>query len=491
MTHHDAIAASGHPLVSEAAIEILKQGGNAFDAAISAGFVSSVVEPALTSLGGGGFFMAHTRDGKSKIFDFFSDTPGKGLSENNLEPHFFPVTVSFSGSDQDFNIGLGSVAVPGTLKGFLHVHQTLGSLPLHQIVQPAIHAASDGVHLLEQQAHFLELLEPILTMTSEGKKLFCPNGHYLSYGDLLKNSDIADFLQNLVFDGTTYYDGKLARQIEQDMKKGQGLLTGEDLSQYRVIERFPVSSSYRGYTFQTNPPPSFGGSLISMALRELEKFQLDFNSHLSSDYICAHAKVMLAVEKNRHLVHQNNDDGEQKIFSRGTTHLSVVDSFGNAASMTNSNGEGSGYIIPGTGIMLNNMMGEDDLHPDGFHKNPAGLRVSSMMSPSLLLDGDKVVLVIGSGGSKRIRTAITQVISLIVDCGLGIQDAINFPRIHWDGEFFQVEPGFPPESLNALRKLGLVNEWTEKNVYFGGVHGVMPGIGGGSDPRRGGAVREL
>ncbi|MCB2183220.1 MAG: gamma-glutamyltransferase [Desulfobulbaceae bacterium] len=486
------ICASGHPLVSEAAIEILDQGGNAFDAVLAAGFVSSVAEPALTSLGGGGFLMSRTSNNEIFLFDFFTDTPGKGLGKVEPDPHFFPVTVEFSGSNQDFNVGMGSVAVPGTLKGYLHVHKKLGSLPLSRILQPAVKAARSGVHLSEQQAHFLELLEPILTMTEEGKKLYLQDGCYPGTGHLLKNNDLAAFFEHLADDhDATFYSGKWAEQINKDMANGKGILTRDDLSQYQVIERDPISVNYKGFTLLTNPPPSFGGSLIAMALEELATYSHLPCSPSSPEYVFAHGKIMLSVDEMRHKVHNNNVASQkQKTFSRGTTHISVVDKAGNVASLTNSNGEGSGYIVPGTGIMLNNMMGEDDLHPGGFHTDPPGMRVASMMSPSILLDtNEEVKLVIGSGGSKRIRTTLTQVISLIVDCGLDVQEAINFPRLHWDGESFQVEPGFSTEALRELGKLGPVNVWSEKNVYFGGVHAVMPGQGGGGDPRRGGAVR--
>jgi len=271
-----------------------------------------------------------------------------------------------------------------------------------------------------------------------------------------------------------------------------------------------------------------------MALKKLQQYSFHSTKAGSAEYLTIHAKIMLEVEKERHFVHTLSGENEPPpSFSRGTTQLSVVDQHGNVASMTNSNGEGSGYIVPGTGIMLNNMMGEDDLHPDGFHSSPPGQRVasmtnsngegsgyivpgtgimlnnmmgeddlhpdgfhssppghrvSSMMSPTLLLDGDKVELVIGSGGSKRIRTAITQVLCLVMDCGLTIQQAVDFPRFHFDGEVFQVEPGFSEAAITALRTIGPVNIWNEKNVYFGGVHAVIPGKGGGGDPRRGGAV---
>jgi gamma-glutamyltranspeptidase/glutathione hydrolase len=177
-----------------------------------------------------------------------------------------------------------------------------------------------------------------------------------------------------------------------------------------------------------------------------------------------------------------------RLFSRGTTHVSVADHKGNCASMTCSNGEGSGYFAPGSGVMLNNMMGEDDLHPDGFHSGEPGERVFSMMSPSLLLKDGHVQLVIGSGGSKRIRTAVSQVLKQVVDFNRPLQQAVDAPRLYLDEDCLQIEPGFSESAVAAVKDRLPVNIWPEKDVYFGGVHAVIPGVEGAGDPRRGGAV---
>lgn len=491
-----AIVATGHPLVSGAAIDILKRGGNAFDAAVGAGFAGAVAEQTLTSLGGGGFMLARTNQGEEVLFDFFTDTPGRGLDSSELEPHFFPVTIHFPGSDQDFNIGLGSVAVPGNLKGFLHVHKRLGRLPLEEILQPAIHLAKDGLELNDWQGYFLNLLEPIMTFSPEGKKLYTINGKCAKQGDHITNPEIAGFLAKLPEDhGEDFYNGDLAKTIEKDMQAGQGLLTAADLAAYKVIERTPLAIGYRDYALLTNPHPSMGGSLIGLALSLLETQDVTNLEYHSPVHILQTAKLMTEVEllREKGINAASLEKSGQRLrqFSRGTTHISIADAEGNVASMTCSNGEGSGYFVPGTGIMLNNMMGEDDLHPEGFHASPPGQRVSSMMSPSLLLKDNEVAMVIGSGGSKRIRTAITQVISSIVDFNIPVQEAVEAPRIHWDGELMQVEPGYRQDSINALQEHWPVNLWSTIDVYFGGVHTVLPDIAGGGDPRRGGSVRIL
>ena len=493
-----ATIAAGHPMVANAAAEVLKAGGNAFDAAVAAGFAGSVAEPALTSLGGGGFLLARTAGGMETLFDFFVDTPGKDRSDPCPKPHFFPVTVRFPGSDQIFNIGLGSVAVPGTLKGLLHVHRRLGSMPLREILQPAIHLARHGVSLNSHQAYFLDLLRPIMLHSPEGRSIFSPDGRYLCEGDLLKNPDLASFLETLPEHmGREFYEGETARRVALDMDQGRGLITLKDLRDYQVIERNPLEFTYRKNRILTNPAPSSGGSLIALALKILERFPLRGQKWGSPGHLLLMAEVMQAVDRERksgfsNLEHLDPDvpgaiaSGIRRGFFRGTTHMSIADTFGNVASMTNSNGEGSGYFAPSTGIMLNNMMGEDDLHPQGFHCSPPGIRVSSMMSPTIVMRKDDVKLVLGSGGSKRIRTAITQVIVNCLDFEMDLEAAVNSPRIHWDGESLQVEDGYPEKSTAQVGESFRVNIWPGIDVYFGGVHAVEPGGSGVGDPRRGG-----
>ncbi len=505
MAEFKAGVASGHPLVTEAASSVLSEGGNAFDAVVAAGFAAAVVEPALSSLGGGGFLLARPADGREILYDFFVDTPGRGLSESTREPHFFPVTVEFPGSSQVFNIGPGSVAVPGNLKGFIHVHSKLGRMGLSEIVSHAAEYAREGVVLNSHQAYFISLLEPIMLFSRQGRRIFLRNGRYLAEGQILKNPDLADFLDEI---GRTkgrvideFYKGSIAEDIVSDMAQGGGLVTAQDLEAYRVREREPLRTGFCGYELVTNPPPSFGGFYIVLTLDLLE--MLDISGRCSwgdKIHLCLLARAMQQVEDYRkglgfRLERPESTwfhKAEQAIrpcFSRGTTHVSVCDREGNMASMTTSNGEGSGCFVPGTGIMLNNMMGEDDLHPEGFHSSPPGIRVGSMMSPSIIKRDGRPVLVLGSGGSKRIRTAMVQVIANTLCFGLPAGEAVERPRLHWDGEILQVEPGFGDDALRGVAREFPVNVWQEIDVYFGGVHMVDPVNGrAAGDPRRGGAA---
>ncbi len=504
-----SIVASGHQLVSEAAGEILNAGGNAFDAVVAAGFASAVAEPALTSLGGGGFMVGHSAAlGQNMFFDFFVDTPGRGRESALSAADFFKITVDFSGSSQDFNIGLGSVAVPGTLKGLLHIHKRLGRMGLAEVIGPAKEFALQH-RLNAHMAHFLKLLFPIMSLNERGRRIYQPDGTYLGAGDILKNCQLAAFLDQLsTSGGESFYYGEIANKIDQEMKNGGGLLTAQDLAAYVVKERKPLAIPYRGNLFLTVPAPSMGGTLVGLSLSlmaEQEDKDYDWGS---GEQLLDTVALMQEVERLREAGVTTPEALQQflqdravlkvssekiRLFSRGTTHVSVADNKGNCASMTCSNGEGSGYFAPGTGVMLNNMMGEDDLHPNGFHSSPPGERVFSMMSPALLLKEGQVQLVIGSGGSKRIRTAVSQVLHQVVDFKRSLQEAVDAPRLYLDGDCLQVEPGFAEPAMAALKNRlaahGLsVNPWQQKDVYFGGVHAVIPGLEGVGDSRRGGAV---
>lgn len=505
MSRYDrSIIASGHQLAGEAAGKILEAGGNAFDAVVAAGFASAVAEPTLTSLGGGGFMVGHSeKTGQDMFFDFFVDTPGRGREHDVFDPDFYAVTVDFGGSSQDFNIGLGSVAVPGTLKGLLHIHKKLGRMDLADVVSPAKEAALHH-RVNDHMGYFLKLLYPIMTITERGRRIYQPGGKFIEAGDFLQNSETAGFLESLSSDGAdSFYFGEIARKIDREMKNGGGVLTAEDLAAYEVKERKPLAIPYRDNVFLTVPEPSMGGTLIGLSLSLMAEFPPKIHEWGSGEHLMDTIALMREVERLREsgvttpdALRQFLQDktvlaeltGNMRLFSRGTTHVSVADKDGNCASMTCSNGEGAGYFAPGTGIMLNNMMGEDDLHPNGFHSSEPGERVFSMMSPSLLLKGGKVQLVIGSGGSKRIRTAMSQVLNQVVDFGRPLQQAVDAPRLYLDEDCLQMEPGFSKQAVMAVEQKLPVNLWTKKDVYFGGVHAVIPGIEGAADPRRGGSV---
>ncbi|GGI02984.1 gamma-glutamyltransferase [Egicoccus halophilus] len=483
-----------------AAARVLEAGGNAFDAAVAAGFAAAVVEPCLSSLGGGGFLLARTAAGDETLFDFFVDTPGRGVPDE-VEPRLDAVTLRFGAADQVFHVGHGSVAVPGCLPGYLHVQRRLGRLPLAEVVEPARRLAADGVVLGPHQAAVVHLLEPILGRSAEGRERFLPGGRRLAVDAAVRNRPLADFLA-AVADATVagFDDPGIAGAIARDMAANGGLLSVDDLAAYRVVEREPLRVDYRDATLITNPGPSLGGRLLARGLQQLAaRVPAAFGSgERLRQLVDAFDEVWRHHTGSGDAGTDAGDDPDADAVlqsRRGTTHVSVCDDAGNLASMTTSNGSCSGVILGDTGVMANNIMGESDLNPalrPGATarrlRHDAGRRVGSMMAPSVLLRQGAAPVVLGSGGSERIRTAMTQVVVALVDHGMDVAAAVRAPRVHFDGATVQVEPGFAPDAVAALARERRVNLWDVTDLYFGGTNVVTPDGAAAGDPRRGGAA---
>jgi gamma-glutamyltranspeptidase / glutathione hydrolase len=493
------VVAGGHPATVGAAVEVLEAGGNAYDAAVAAGFAAAVAEPCLSSLGGGGFLLARTAAGEEVVFDFFVDTPGRGLADPT--PTLTPVTVRFRSADQVFHVGHGSIAVPGCLAGYLHVHRRLGRLELEHVVAPARRLAEEGVVLGAGQAAIVRLLRPIFSATAAARASFVPPDRPFAADDRYANPALAAFLDAIAAGRVRGFgDPTVATPIAVDQASNGGLVTIADLAAYAVVERAPLAVAYRGARLLTNPPPSFGGRLVTRALALLAS-EGPAGPAGSGPRLAQLARV-LATVADEHLggVAPGDEPGDATegaapsvtLRSRkGTTHVSVADAAGNLAAMTTSNGSGSGVVLGATGVFANNIMGEEDLHPRGFHLAPPGVRVGSMMAPTVLLRPDAPAVALGSGGSERIRSALTQVLATLLDDALPLHTVVAAPRIHWDGRTVQVEPGFDPEAVGVLGGAFPVNVWDETDLYFGGVNAVDVAGGQAGDHRRGGTTASL
>ncbi len=462
-------AASGHPLTTGAACEMFRRGGNAFDAAVAAGFASVVAEPVLSSLGGGGFLMAHVADrGEDVVYDFFVDAPGRGASFSET-PVLEPVEIRFKSTVQVFHIGTASVAAPGMLKGLLRFHRELASMDIRDIIRPALRYLEQGVELDGLQSYLIKILLPILTVTGYGKEIFGGK----ESGGRLYNPLFGEFLGLRSPDAwiDAFY-GSGAHRLEEQLRPGGGRVTARDLREYEVRKRRPLSCAYRGFEMLFNPPPSFGGALLETAFSLLKNEEIERMDEAEACLLLAETMARMNRERQG---------------AAGTTHVSVVDGAGNAVSMTSSNGSNSGHFLGDTGVMLNNMMGEDDLFPHGFFTTVPGARVGSMMSPTIIKKDGEIHSVLGSGGSKRIKTAMLQVIHNLLDRGMDAARAVEAPRMHLDDEgVLQLEPGFGEDALRAVRGKYPLNPWREKEVYFGGVHAVTGDLKGWGDTRRGG-----
>lgn len=489
------VIACGHPLTAEAGALMLREGGNAVDAAVAAAFASCVVESILTGLWGGGFALVHmAQPQRDLLFDFFVNMPG--LGKKKIDPRkldFKSIIADFKGAKQEFHIGKGSVGVPGCILGLWTIHQKFGRLPFRNTLVPAIHFAKKGFPFTKNQSAIAEIVEPILLATPYSRKIYAPKGRLLKIGERLCLPDLARTLETLGEEGPdTFYRGEVAKKMVDSFKEG-GLLTEKDLDRYRVILRKPLTVRYRGEAILMNPPPSSGGSLIAYSLKLLSRHSLRSLSFSSAEFL----KLLIRVMQQTNAMREKKE--KQRRYALGnTTHISVMDEEGNAVSLTTSHGSGAGFGIPGIGLPFNNILGEQDLNPLGFHKTTPGERFRSMMSPSMAIRKGKPHIVLGSGGSNRLRTAILQALIKIIDFKIPIRRAVEGPRIHWEGGELSVEPGFSERVLRELLTLDSeVTFFPSKNIFFGGVHATLrhptrnfPWDGAG-DPRRGGVVKTV
>jgi gamma-glutamyltranspeptidase/glutathione hydrolase len=519
MSGPKGVVAAGHPLTAEAGAQVLREGGNAVDAAICAVLTSFVCESQLTGFGAGGFMMVH-EGGEDTLIDFFVAAGGAAGVERTAE--LVPIPVYFDETPQIFNCGAASCGVPGTAAGLEHVWRRFGSLPLERLAEPGIKLGREGVTLTKAAEYFHEILSPILISTPEAAALFTPEGKQLVEGDVFRYPEMADALERFAAEGSEpFYRGETARAVCEWVRERGGTLGMDDMAAYEPVEREPVSARFRGHLVLTNPPPSSGGILIGYSLGLLERLgdrsgveelvaaseaanarrSDDFHEGLHDE---EYVKSFLAT--NLDAVASRIRDGEWVGGHGGaggpgdadrlgsTTHVSVLDADGNCASVTCSNGTGSGVVVPGTGVHVNNMLGEEDLNPQGFHRIPPGRRVSSMMSPTLALRDGEVVLGLGSAGSNRIRSAILQTAVRVLEQEMDADQAVVAGRLHFEAGTVQAEPDVDEGGLDGLERRGVpVIRWKRKNLYFGGAQAVVrdPSNGelsGGGDPRRGGAV---
>jgi gamma-glutamyltranspeptidase / glutathione hydrolase len=465
------VVAAGHRCSARAGAEALARGGNAVDAACAAAFAAAVAESPLTGPGAGGFLLARTPDGCTTLLDFFVAVPGLGPGGRPLDPgDLISFTVPFGGAEQVFHIGPASVAVPGMLPGLGEAAARLGRLPLAELVAPAAALARAGV-VMTREAEYLHLiLHGMLAATPEAAAIYEPEGRPLRAGERLRLPDLAATLEHLGRHGAdAMCGGELGRAIVSHLRATGGLVTDEDLAAYAVVDRTPLEVSYRDVVLLTNSPPSSGGVLIVAALRALDAgSEHPAGDALTHDVAVARAGRAANALRDAAFAEAVREEGFLERFLAGggrapepsrkligsTTHISAVDREGGMASMSSSNGAGSGVVVPGTGILLNNMLGE--------------------------------------AGSNRLRSAILQTVTNIVDLGMDLPAAVARPRVHPEGDGADVEGGIGEEVAAALAADGhALRRWGAMNLFFGGVAvaGRGPsGLSGAGDPRRGGAA---
>ena len=388
-----AAVAAGHPRVVQAATDVLSADGNAYDAWIAAVATACICEPVLTSLGGGGFLLAAPADGRPVVIDFFTQTPQQRPPIPE-ELDFRAFDAQFGTETQEFWIGWGTTAVPGVVAGIFEVHRRFGRMPLREILTPAIQAANEGVAVSEAQAGLFQVVKAAFLSTAESRALFGSArtpGEILAAGETLRFPEFADVLDCLAAEGPDlFYRGEIAAAL-LEASRDAGVLQRADLESYSAEMRAPLSTTFEGAQILINPPPAAGGLLASLGLSLLDGAGLGA-LHRNDD---AHARLVAkAIGRTVDIEAQEGWDPEEggadpvllarwreeirnlRFASQGTTHASIIDRHGNVASATVSNGSGSGCIIPGTGIMVNNMLGEAELNPGGFHAWPLDQRLT-------------------------------------------------------------------------------------------------------------------
>lgn len=482
------VVAAGHPVTAQVGADVLHAGGNAVDAAVAAVLVSGVVEPMMTGLAGGGYALVQPPGGEPVLLDFFVAAPGLGADPAGRAP-LLPVEVSWGDAVQVFGAGPASNGVYGAPAGMAALSRRWGTMPLAELTAPAAALARYGSPVTEMQAGMFTLIAPILATGAGTAAAYLAGGRPPVAGTVLTDPDLADALDRLGAEGSApFYTGDIARAVSAHVLAGGGLITRADLAGYRVVEREPLRVPYRGREVVTNPPPNAGGVLLAYALSLLDR-------EAAPPDAAALVRAMTAAMDARDAAFYAGlgepGFGPRFLSSRvgSTTHVSVLDEAGWACSVTTSNGEGSGVLVPGTGLHLNNMLGELDLSPLGYFTTPPGSRLASSMAPTLVRRDGELELVLGSAGSSRIRSALLQVIVNTVDHGLPVQAAVDAPRLHAEDDVVVVEPGIDTLALTAAGHA--VSRFRDRNSYFGGCQAVArtgAGLAGGGDPRRGGTA---
>ncbi len=517
------VVAAGSRLTAQAGAMMLEEGGNAFDAVVASTFMSFIAESTLSTLGGSGFATLYeASERRCLLLDFFSVMPHGKVGRTDLDFHQVVCGYGSAGAEEKVYVGRASSAVPGNPIGLLELHKKRGRMPLSEVVYPAVEACRKGIELTCEQAKNNLSYRSVVRRTEEMRRFYMEGDDMRPAGSRMVLPELGDTIEALAVEGERFFrEGELGRRLVEDHREKGGLITRRDLMEYKVELREPLTFERQGRVYFTNPPPSLGGSLLRISCLLADKVGLIGLPFLSGTELERLAEVMRWTELMRK---EKNDDaralasvGDEEItsladrltislgvsaserpiasslkISPSTTHISVMDGKGNAVALTTSPGYLAGYFVPGTGMSMNNMLGEPDLNPRGFHRAEPGSRVVSMMSPTLIFEQGRPVMAIGSGGGSRLRGAIFQTMLRFWGNGLPLDKAVESPRIHLADEVLHVEPGVPGNAIAWLEERGFcVNRFELPDLYFGGTHTVCSMKGyfvGAGDPRREGTA---
>jgi len=517
----NGMVAAAKEEASQIGIDILKQGGNAVDAAVAVGFALGVLEPNASGIGGGGFMLIRIAEtGEYKFIDYRETAASSATADMYLNE-------KGEVAKHDASVGGKSIAVPGTVAGYLKVLEDYGTMGRETVLAPAIKYAEEGVEVSGVLAEIIQKKYDVILRNEASSKIYLSDDFPLMEGDLLVNKDLAKTMRAIAKGGRdAFYKGDLAKKIAKAVQADRGLITEKDIASYEVKMREPVKGSYRGYDIVSASPSSSGGTHVIELLNIMENFDLEktgfgsaeswhlwseamklaysdrgkfmgdtdfvkvpLNGLLSKDYANARAKMIKKNESMDGIVYGDPMNYE----SGSTTHFSVVDKEGNMVAVTQTINHffGSGVTVPGTGILLNDEMADFTLTPGGINSIEGGKRPLSSMSPTLILKGEEPYATLGTPGGKRIIGTVALLISNLIDYNMDIQEAIEAPRINqYEKGSLTMEGRIPEKVQKELESMGHdVVVKKDYDLYFGGAQGVVIDNGqlhGGADPRRDG-----
>jgi gamma-glutamyltranspeptidase / glutathione hydrolase len=515
------------PLAADVGVAVLKSGGNAVDAAVAVGFALAVTHPFAGNIGGGGFMLVRMTDGQTTFIDFRERAPGKASRNMYLDTD--------GKMTRDSLIGWRAAGVPGTVRGLELAQKKFGTKSWVELLQPAIELASNGFPVSRALMQSLHFSAESLSQFPESKRIFLKDGAFYDWNEILRQPELARTLGRIAHQGAKdFYEGETAHILAREMEKNGGLITLEDLREYQAVERKPLEGDYKGYHIITSPLPSSGGVGILQMLSMLEgsgyektgagsattyhylaevmrRFYADRNEYLGdSDFV----KSPIAKLLDRSYIQKRRDSIDPVLAtptdqispglpagmeSTETTHYTIADEQGNvvAVTYTLNAGYGSAVTVPGAGFLLNDEM--DDFAGKPGSPNLFGLvqgeanaiapgkRPLSSMVPTIVLKNGKPFMALGAPGGSRIITAVLQVMLNVMDFGMNIQDAIDFPRVHhqWKPDRLDIERGISPDTIALLKKSGYYIE-EAKPVVIARVEGILIDGGwlqGGHDER--------
>ncbi len=519
----EAMVASAHPAASAAGVEILQQGGNAVDAAVATAFALALAEPNASGLGGGGFLVVKLAEQPEPIMVNYREAAPAGATPE-----------LYYGPDADFSAmtrqGPLASGVPGMVAGLAMALERYGTMTLAQVMAPAIRLCREGIEVSPLlNGMILDNLDKIALFPAT-EAIYAPEGFPLEPGDVLRNPDLARTLELIAEQGpSVFYEGEIGQAIVDEIQRLGGVMTMDDLAGYDPRIGTPVTGGYRGYDLIAAGPPAAGGTHVIELLNIMEGFDVAGMGPGSAAYLhaLAEAQKMIFADKAANAgdpaffdipsdlltsdeyaagLRERIREGEARfdyeapglipLGSGNTTPLSVVDGAGNIVALTQSINFffGSGVVVPGTGILMNNHMNDFDAQNGGPNAVGPFKRPVSNMAPTIVLNNGEPFLTVGSPGSARIISALAQIVMNLVDFRMGLDDAIEAPRIHNITRTLAMEERFAPEVVEALEGWGhTIRLYPEWDSYFGGAQGILVDVKkgklyGAADSRRDGVA---